>query len=278
MLIDDMFVLILMKYYIGNDMEPNNSSEEKNRSVPKRKTAVRKKKPALSQQVEKQAKLINELYEELHKKNLEIKALDERNKSIDELNSSVAEVEALLERYRSTKADGADQQTVARSDSEKLQELDIKLKASYLQSDHLAAQNVVKSHMVAGSALALLPMPIFDLAALSITQLNLLRSLCNHYNVNFDEQKGKAILTSLISGSLPLLAVMGLSSFARLLPGIGTIGGSISMTIFSSAFIYATGQVFIHHFEYGGTLENFDGKHWRSFFKKKFEERKALAK
>ena len=257
-------------------MEPNNSSKEISKSVSTKKTPVKRKKPTLSQQVEEQARLINELYDQLHEKNKEIKALGEKSKSFDELNRSIAEVEALLERYGAANETDTAQLSIAGNVSEKLQELEIKLKASNLQSRHLAAQNIVKTHMVAGAALALLPVPIFDLAALSGTQLNLLRSLCRHYGVNFDEQRGKALLTSLISGSLPLLTVMGLSSFARLLPGIGTIGGSISMTVFSSAFIYATGQVFIHHFEYGGTLEDFDGKHWRKFFKKKFAEKKRL--
>lgn len=256
-------------------MEPSDSSEEKNRSTSKKKTTIRKRKPTLSQQVEQQADLINDLYEKLHKKNSEIKALSEKNQTLEELNSNIAEVEVLLEQYGGVSKDKIGQSTIASDISDKLQELEIKVKASDLQRKNLSAQNIVKSHMVAGSALALLPVPLFDLAALSGTQLNLLRNLCRHYGVNFDEQKGKAMLTSLVSGSLPLITVMGLSSFARLLPGIGTIGGSISMTIFSSAFIYATGQVFIHHFEYGGTLANFEGKHWRKFFKKKFEERKA---
>ncbi|MGB0848729.1 MAG: DUF697 domain-containing protein [Thiolinea sp.] len=259
-------------------MESNNSSKEISKSAPKKKAPAKRRRPTLAHQVEEQAKLINELHDQLHEKNKEIKVLSEKNKSIDELNRSITEVESLLERYNAENQTDKVQLSIAGNVSEKLQELEIKLKASNLQSQHLAAQNIVKTHMVAGAALALLPVPIFDLAALSGTQLNLLRSLCRHYDVNFDEQRGKALLTSLISGSLPLLTVMGLSSFARLLPGIGTIGGSISMTVFSSAFIYATGQVFIHHFEYGGTLENFDGKHWRKFFKKKFAERKALVK
>ena len=263
-------------------MESNDSSKEVKKVASKGKTTkrapVKRKRPTLSQQVEDQAKLINDLYDQLHEKNKEIKALGEKNKSISELNRSIAEVESLLERYGTTDSTDKAQLSIAGNVSEKLQELEIKLKASNLQGKHLAAQNIVKTHMVAGAALALLPVPIFDLAALSGTQLNLLRSLCQHYGVNFNEQRGKALLTSLISGSLPLLTVMGLSSFARLLPGIGTIGGSISMTVFSSAFIYATGQVFIHHFEYGGTLEDFDGKHWRKFFKQKFAEKKALVK
>ena len=258
-------------------MEKSEFSNGKGGSAIKKKT-VRRKKPTLSQQVEDQAALINNLYDDLHRKEDEIKALVEKNKSMDELSISISQIEKLLNENGAKEESEFEKLTPTEAISERFQELEIKLKASKLQRKHLVAQNAIKSHMVAGSAMSFLPLPLFDLAALSGTQLNLLRVLCKNYDVNFDEQKGKAILTSLISGSLPLLTVMGLSSFARLLPGIGTIGGSISMTIFSSAYIYATGQVFLHHFEYGGTLENFESKHWRKFFKEKFSEKRYLAK
>lgn len=160
----------------------------------------------------------------------------------------------------------------------KLMDVELQLASSTIESKRLTSQNIIKTHMVAGSALALLPVPLFDLAALTGTQVSLLRSLSQHYDVDFDEQKGKVILGSLLSGSVPLLAVMGLSSFAKLIPGIGTIGGGISMTILTSSLIYATGQVFIRHFEEGGTLADFHSKHWKNFFMQQFEEKKAKMK
>lgn len=160
----------------------------------------------------------------------------------------------------------------------RLQEVEIKLAATSIQNQHVAAQNIAKTHMIAGMSLALLPAPLFDIAALSGTQLNLLRSLSQHYKVNFDEQTGRAVLTSLISGSLPVLTVIGLSSVVKLIPGIGTMGGGLSMTGLSGAVIYATGQVFIRHFESGGTFQNFDGKHWQTFFKQQLNEGRAFVR
>lgn len=160
----------------------------------------------------------------------------------------------------------------------KLMDVELKLASSTLESNRLIAENIIKTHMFAGSALALLPMPLFDLAALTGTQVSLLRSLSTQYGVDFDEQRGKVLLTSLISGSIPLLAVIGLSSFAKLIPGIGTIGGGISMTVLSSSLIYASGQVFVRHFEQGGTLADFQSKHWKSYFTQQFEEKKAAMK
>ena len=165
---------------------------EKNKKNSVKKSTVRKKRPTLSQQVEDQAKLIDGLYNSLHNKELEIQGLLRKNKSIDELNESVAEIEKLLQSYGVKNQHAFNELNVEADTPEKLQELEIKLKASGLQSKHLSAQNIVKSHMVAGSALSLLPIPLFDLAALSGTQLNLLRFLCKHYDVNFDEQIGES--------------------------------------------------------------------------------------
>lgn len=160
----------------------------------------------------------------------------------------------------------------------KLMDVELQLASSTIESKRLMATNIIRTHMTAGATLALLPVPLFDLAALTGTQVSMLRSLSQHYDVDFDEQKGKVLLGSLISGSIPLLTVMGLSSFAKLIPGIGTIGGGISMTILTSSLIYATGQVLIRHFEEGGTLADFQGKYWKSFFTEQLEEKKEEMK
>ena len=150
--------------------------------------------------------------------------------------------------------------------------------ASALQEKHTRAQKIVKKHMAATIPLGLLPLPLVDIAALTATQLNLIRSLSKVYTFDFDEQKSKAVVTSLVGGSLPVLMMLGLSSFAKILPGMGTIGGGVSMAVLSGAITYATGQVFIHHFDRGGTLEDLDSKQWQGFFKQKFEVGKLQLK
>ncbi len=150
--------------------------------------------------------------------------------------------------------------------------------ASTLQENHSQAQKIVKTHMAATISLGLLPLPLVDIAALTAAQLNLIRSLSKIYNRDFNEKKSKAMVTSLIAGSLPMLTMLGLSSFTKILPGIGTVAGGVSMSVLSSAITYATGQVFIHHFDLGGTLDDFDSKQWQGFFKQQFEEGKLQIK
>lgn len=253
----------------------------------------------LAQQVQQQAKQIAELTWHLQQKEQELAALHNQTSLIHELTHKLHTTETTMQTAftqaqaktrlideLSSKLKQQERQMISASEqaqlidelTTKLLEVEIKLAAASLQGKHIAAQNVVKTHVIAGMALGLLPAPLFDIAALSAVQLNLLRSLCRHYAVAFDEQMGKGIVSSLASGSLPVLTVLGLSSFAKLIPGFGTIGGGISMTVLAGSTIYATGQVFIRHFESGGTLQNFDSKHWQAFFKQQLEEGKALVK
>ncbi|MBK8452758.1 MAG: DUF697 domain-containing protein [Thiofilum sp.] len=165
------------------------------------------------------------------------------------------------------------EETIQKADSTiealalKLEQANKELAAKATQEKHLAAQDIVKNYIIGNMSLGLLPLPYFDLAAMAATQLSLIKSLSEHYNISYDEQMGKLFLTSLISGSAPVLTVIGLSSFIKIIPGIGSITGGVSLTLLAGAVAYATGQVFIRHFESGGDFANLESSQWNSFFK-----------
>lgn len=151
--------------------------------------------------------------------------------------------------------------------AQKLEQANKELADKASQEKHLAAQDIVKNYIIGNMSLGLLPLPYFDLAGMTATQLSLIKSLSEHYNISYNEQMGKLFLTSLISGSAPVLTVLGLSSFIKIIPGIGSIAGGVSLTLLAGAVAYATGQVFIRHFESGGDFSNLEPSHWRSFFR-----------
>lgn len=138
------------------------------------------------------------------------------------------------------------------------------------------ADNIVKNHIIASMTLSLVPIPMFDLAALITTQMNMLRALGEYYDVPPDDTSNKSLITSLIGGSLPVLGVMGLSSFAKMIPGIGSLIGSASLSISSGAVTYAVGQTFITHFEAGGSFEDFSPEQAQVFFKQQLEKGKQV--
>ena len=144
------------------------------------------------------------------------------------------------------------------------------------EMQRVGANSTVKNHIIASMTLGLVPIPLFDLAALTATQMNMVSSLARHYDVDVEDSDMKSLLTSLAGGSLPVLSVLGLSSVTKLIPGIGTLAGSASVSVIAGAMTYAIGQVFIMHFEAGGTLEDFDPKQARAFFKREFTTGKAF--
>ena len=138
------------------------------------------------------------------------------------------------------------------------------------------ASNIIKNHIIASITLGLVPVPLFDLAALTATQMSMLRSLCAHYAVEFDDGDSKPLLMALVSGSLPVLGVVGLSSIVKLIPGVGSLAGSASLGITAGAVTYAVGQVFSLHFQAGGNLQDFDPRQARAFFKRELTAGKAF--
>ena len=260
--------------------------------MPASKTAsTAAKKPTLSQQVKRQAAQIEQLSVQLQQKEEELATLaaqaDTARKTLQEQlqHSEMAKRDSEVERDKQTKKAA----TITRKLTEKEQQIkqltteltqklalaEEQLTDVSSQQQNVQVQNIVNMHIIAGMALGLLPVPILDVAALTGVQLNLLRSLCKHYGVEFDEQQGKAFIHSLVSGAVPVATVVGLSSVLKIIPGIGTIGGGIGMTISSGVSTYATGQVFISHFNDGGTLQDFEASHWKAYFKDKLEEGKV---
>lgn len=140
----------------------------------------------------------------------------------------------------------------------------------------ITASSIVKNHLITSMGLGLVPIPLFDVSALTTVQMNMLRRLSVHYGVPVRDQDLKSMLLSLAGGAMPVLAIVGLSSFAKWIPGIGTLAGSASLSVLAGAVTYAVGQTFILHFEAGGTLENFDPKQAQTFFRRELETGKRL--
>jgi uncharacterized protein (DUF697 family) len=134
----------------------------------------------------------------------------------------------------------------------------------------VAVRNQVLWAMGAG----LVPVPILDVAAVTAVQVNLVQQLCGIYARDYDENKGRAIVSALISS---LSASLGASMF-KAIPVIGTYIGGASMAVLSGGATYAVGQVFMRHFEQGGTLDTFDLATARKLFEEELERGKEVAR
>lgn len=135
----------------------------------------------------------------------------------------------------------------------------------------------IKNHVLVATTLGLVPLPLFDLALLAGNQVAMVHGLSGLYGVPFDKLRTRAIVMSLLAGSAPVLTVVGLSSGAKLMPGIGSLLGSGSVAVGGGALTYAVGQVFVQHFEGGGNLFDVDLKAMRRLFARKVKEGEAAA-
>ena len=138
------------------------------------------------------------------------------------------------------------------------------------------AQNIVKANIITSMASGLIPVPLFDMISLTNIQFHLIQTLAEHYQIPADNIN-KSLITSLVSGSLPVISILGLGSFMKSIPGIGSLAGSGSVAIISGAVAYAVGQVFIRHFEQGGTLEDFNPDSAKEYFSEQFKAGKLIA-
>lgn len=137
------------------------------------------------------------------------------------------------------------------------------------------ADTIVRNHVVWSMGAGLIPVLIADIFAVSALQLDMIRQLCKVYEVDFKETQGKAIVTSLTSSTL---ARIGAGSVIKLIPGVGSLIGGATVSIFAGASTYALGEVFKTHFSSGGTILDFDPDRLRKYYKEKFEKGKKVAK
>lgn len=138
------------------------------------------------------------------------------------------------------------------------------------------AETVIRNHVIwSMGASFLIPIPIADVFAVSALQLDMIRQLSRVYEIDFAESQGKAIITSLTSSTL---ARAGARSLIKLVPGLGTVIGGVTVSIFNGASTYALGEVFKRHFDSGGTILDFDAERLKKLYKEKFEKGKKVVK
>lgn len=139
------------------------------------------------------------------------------------------------------------------------------------------AQSIVKNNVISSMASGLIPVPLFDIITLTNIQFHMIQTLAEHYEIPVDNIN-RSLVTSLISGALPVASMLSLGSLIKSIPGIGSLAGSGSVSIISGAISYAVGQVFIRHFEQGGTLQDFNPKSARDYFSEEFTKGKLIAR
>lgn len=135
------------------------------------------------------------------------------------------------------------------------------------------ADSIIKNHVMFATGAGAIPIPLLDFAGVTAVQLDMMKKLTNLYNDNYSENVGKAFIASVTSTSL---ARMG-ASLIKGIPGIGTILGSVSMSIMSGASTYALGNVITHFLDKGIGLEDINEDMARRVYEENLEKGKKVA-
>ena len=142
----------------------------------------------------------------------------------------------------------------------------------------VAAQNIVEKHVWWAAGAGLVPIPFLDMAAITAIDMKMLRELSAAYEVEFLEDRCKALVASLTGGvGSGLLAYSSrIGTVIKAIPFIGQTIGALTMPIFGGAVTYAVGKVFIQHFATGGTMLDLEPEKVRHFFGEQYEKGKRL--
>ena len=140
------------------------------------------------------------------------------------------------------------------------------------------AKEAIKNHVLYSMGAGMIPIFIIDIIAITAIQLDMIKQLCLLYHVDYSETQGKALASSLTGTTLSRLAGYTIGSALKIIPGIGTIMGGVTLSVTAGATTYAVGMVFARHFQGGGNLLNLDPETFRDFYNEQMDKGKTIVK
>jgi uncharacterized protein (DUF697 family) len=135
------------------------------------------------------------------------------------------------------------------------------------ESNEELASKLVDRFAVWSGVAGLIPIPVVDLLAVGGLQVQMLRRLSQIYDVEFSENRGKALIAALAGTMIPATSGMGAASALKGVPLAGMLSAAFVMPVLSAGATYAIGKAFVQHFESGGTLLDFNPPDYREFVK-----------
>jgi uncharacterized protein (DUF697 family) len=140
------------------------------------------------------------------------------------------------------------------------------------------ADSLIKEHMLAACAVSIVPVPVLDMAAIAGVQMNMVRKLAALYGKSFSESPVRSAIVGLAGGMFgESAALIAGASFAKLVPGVGSMLGMVTMPVVVGATTYAVGRVFLRHFEQGGSVDDMSTAKMRGYYKQQFAKGKEVA-
>ncbi len=142
----------------------------------------------------------------------------------------------------------------------------------------LLAENLIKNYVIGSVAASIVPVPLFDIAAVVGIQLRMIQKLSELYGKPFSESAGRSVVAALAGGTVGYGAGMAVAvSLTKLIPGVGWMMGMVSLPAIAGGSTYAVGRVFVKHYEDGGDIFDLSTEAMKAYYQQQFEKGKALA-
>lgn len=135
-----------------------------------------------------------------------------------------------------------------------------------------AADALVRRYALWSAGVGLVPLPAVDLVVMTTFSVKMLRELGSLYGVEESAQRAKIYVGSVLSFAAPASFLGNLGRVIRSVPLAGLVLGPAA----AWASTYALGQVFIQHFELGGTLLDFNPDAMRKVYEQKLVEARTV--
>jgi uncharacterized protein (DUF697 family) len=129
------------------------------------------------------------------------------------------------------------------------------------------ASKLVDRFAIWSGVAGLLPIPVVDLVAVAGLQLQMLRRISQIYDIPFSENRGKALISSLLGAMIPTSSGLGMAEALKAIPVVGTLISACVTPVLAAGATYAIGRVFIQHFASGGNLLDFNPPDYKEFLK-----------
>lgn len=139
------------------------------------------------------------------------------------------------------------------------------------------ADSIIKNRVYTSVGTGFIPVPIFDVLALTGIQIEMVSKLAKLYDIPFKKDVVKASISALVGGVLPVAASPLLSSMLKIIPVVGYTTSAVALSATGGASTYALGQVFRKHFESGGTLLNFNAERAQAYYYEQFKKGEKVA-
>lgn len=135
------------------------------------------------------------------------------------------------------------------------------------------SDRIINQHATYSMGAGILPIPFWDMAALSVIQMSMIKKLGELYNEDesFSKDLATKIVSTLIATVAPFSVARGaLGTMVKSVPFVGPVLSIATFPAFCSASTIALGRVFDAHYKAGGDLITFNPKHYTDDFMASF--------